>query len=224
MTKKEAPSRFISYCRVSTQKQGVSGLGLAAQRSAVAGYVKTTAGKLLKSFVEVESGTGAKALANRPQLRRALEECRKSDATLLIARLDRLGRNVHFLSGLMESKVRFVAVDFPQANELTLHMLAAFAQHEAKMISERTKAALAAAKRRGVKLGRKGWKNLKPYLKKRQRQANAFAAKLKGQIQGFELRGLTQREMVQELNSVGVATFRGRRWHLGQLQRVIARM
>src|ERR1700722_12486249 len=136
-----ANGKFVSYLRVSTAKQGVSGLGLEAQREAVATYLNGGKWNLVQEVVEVESGKRN----DRPQLARALALCRLHNATLIIAKLDRLARNVHFISGLMESKVDFVAVDFPQANRLTIHILAAVAEHEAKMISERTKAALAAA-------------------------------------------------------------------------------
>ena len=111
-----AAAKFVSYLRVSTQKQGASGLGLEAQQVAVAAYVVGEAWELVAEFQEVETGKGADALAKRPQLRAALEACRKHGATLIIAKLDRLARNVHFVSGLMESKVRFVACDLPEAN------------------------------------------------------------------------------------------------------------
>jgi DNA invertase Pin-like site-specific DNA recombinase len=145
-----ARGKFIAYYRVSTERQGKSGLGLDAQRTAVLDYLNGGGWKLLGEFTEVETGKGRNALARRPQLRAALEACRKHKATLLIAKLDRLARNVFFVSGLMESGVEFVAVDMPMANRLTVHILAAVAEHEREMISQRTKAALAAAKARGV--------------------------------------------------------------------------
>src|ERR1700733_8691988 len=140
---------FVCYYRVSTQKQGRSGLGLEAQQKAVRDHLNGGNWKVVGEFTEVETGKRA----DRPQLAAALAACRLHGAKLIIAKLDRLARNVHFISGLMESKVDFVAVDFPQANRLTVHILAAVAEHEAKMISERTKVALAAARARGVKLG-----------------------------------------------------------------------
>lgn len=214
---------FVAYYRVSTQRQGISGLGLEAQREAVARYLVNASGTLLAQFCEIETGKGANALAKRPELRKALDECKKRGAVLVIAKLDRLARNVHFVSGLMESRVRFVACDLPEANELTLHIMAAFAEHEAKRISERTKDALARAKARGTQLGRAGPANLKPKLEERKLQANAFAARLQGQIEGFRLRRLSQREMVLELNALGVTAPRGGQWSLVQLQRTIAR-
>src|SRR5271155_3430985 len=144
-----ANGKFISYLRVSTARQGESGLGLEAQRDAVTGYLNGGDWTLVREVVEVESGKRN----DRPAIAEALSLCRLHNATLVIAKLDRLARNVHFISSLMESGVEFVAVDFPQANRLTVHILAAVAEHEAAMISARTKAALGAAKARGVKLG-----------------------------------------------------------------------
>jgi DNA invertase Pin-like site-specific DNA recombinase len=141
-------TEFIAYYRVSTDRQGASGLGLAAQRQAVARFIG--ASHLVAEYTKVESG---KKHSNRPQLHAALADCRKRRAVLLIARLDRLARNVAFIANLMESGVDFVAVDMPQATRLTIHILAAVAEHERDMISKRTKAALAEAKRRGTKLG-----------------------------------------------------------------------
>src|ERR1035441_3339274 len=128
---------FVAYYRVSTDRQGASGLGLEAQRTAVAGYLGGT-GELVAAYTEVESG---RRHTNRPQLIAALEECRKRRAVLLIARLDRLARNVAFIANLMESAADFVAVDMPNANRLTIHILAAVAEHEREMISQRTKGA-----------------------------------------------------------------------------------
>src|SRR3954452_8738746 len=145
-----AARRFIAYYRVSTDKQGQSGLGLEAQRKTVTDYLNGGAWALIGEFTEVESG---KRDDNRPVLAKALAACRAHGATLVIAKLDRLARNVAFISRLMEGGVEFVAVDFPTANRLTIHILAAVAEHEREMISARTKAALQAAKARGVKLG-----------------------------------------------------------------------
>jgi DNA invertase Pin-like site-specific DNA recombinase len=225
-----ANGKYIAYYRVSTQKQGASGLGLEAQQAAVAQYLSGGAWSLAGEFVETETGKGADALAKRPQLRAALEACRKSGAKLLIAKLDRLARNVHFITGLMEAAkgngrnaVKFVACDMPEANDLTIHIMAAFAEHEAKRISERTKDALAAAKARGVLLGAAGARNLKPNVEMRQARADDFAQKLRGLVDGFGLRGLTQRQMVAELNMLGIPTAKGTTWSLVQLQRMLAR-
>jgi DNA invertase Pin-like site-specific DNA recombinase len=215
---------LVAYYRVSTQRQGSSGLGLDAQRAAVGEHVRSRTAVLAGEFTEVETGKGSNALAKRPQLKLALDMCKRQGATLVIAKLDRLARNVHFISGLMESRVPFIACDLPEANELTLHLMAAVAEHETKRISERTRDALAQAKARGTKLGSAGWKNLKPHLDARQKNADAFARRLKGQIEGFRLRGLSQRKMVDELNSIGIQAPRGGDWSLVQLQRAIARM
>src|SRR5215469_5908263 len=144
--------KHVAYYRVSTARQGRSGLGLEAQRQAVSDYLNGGAWDLVAEFTEIESGKRN----DRPELSRALELCRRQKATLVIAKLDRLARNVAFIANLMESRVDFVAVDMPQANRLTVHILAAVAEHEREMIVARTKAALAAAKARGKRLG---WAN-----------------------------------------------------------------
>ncbi|MCG2583507.1 recombinase family protein [Massilia sp. TS11] len=225
------PIKYIAYYRVSTQKQGASGLGLEAQRETVARYLGAGASELIGEFIETETGKGADALTKRPQLRAALEACRKSGAKLLIAKLDRLARNVHFITGLMETAkgngrnaVTFVACDMPEANDLTIHIMAAFAEHEAKRISERTKDALKAAKARGMRLGAAGAANLRPNIEMRQAAADGFAQKMRGQIEGFKLRRLSQRQMVTELNNLGIRTVNGCNWSLVQLQRLIRRL
>jgi DNA invertase Pin-like site-specific DNA recombinase len=219
-----AIGKFIAYYRVSTQKQGASGLGLEAQREAVKCFLNGGVWELVAEHQEVETGKGADALSKRPQLCAALEACRKQGATLLIAKLDRLARNVHFVSGLMESKVRFVACDMPEANELTIHIMAAFAEHEAKRISQRTKDALAVAKARGALLGKAGAANLRPNIEERKRNADAFVEKLRPLFNGMKARGLSQRAIVAELNSVGVPAPKGGVWMLSQVQRVIQRV
>ena len=141
--------RFISYLRVSTERQGRSGLGLEAQRAAVLGYLNGGRGKHVAELVEIESG----ANAARPKLEEALTLCRAHRATLLVAKLDRLARDAHFLLGLAKAGIDFVAADMPSANRMTVGIMAMVAEEERRMISSRTKAALAAAKARGVKLG-----------------------------------------------------------------------
>jgi DNA invertase Pin-like site-specific DNA recombinase len=133
---------FVAYYRVSTGKQGASGLGLEAQRKAVVDYLKGGKWKLVAEVTEIETGKNA----DRPKLQEALGLCRLHKAKLIVAKIDRLARNVHFLSGLMQSGVDFIACDMPTANKLTIHILSAVAEAEAEMISVRTKAALAAAK------------------------------------------------------------------------------
>jgi DNA invertase Pin-like site-specific DNA recombinase len=145
--------RFVCYYRVSTQKQGASGLGLDAQRSSIQRFTKASGGEVVAEFTETESG---KRAHNRPALGEALRIAKSRGAVLLIAKLDRLARNVHFISGLLESGVNFVAVDMPTKDRFMLHVQAAFAEEEARRISQRTKEALAAAKRRGVDVGATG--------------------------------------------------------------------
>lgn len=218
------PQKFVSYCRVSTQKQGASGLGLEAQQETVRRFLNGGAWELIAEFVEVETGRGADALAKRPKLKAALEACRKHGATLVIAKLDRLARNVHFVSGLMESKVRFVACDMPEANELTIHIMAAFAEHEAKRISQRTKEALAVAKARGVQLGATGPANLRRCLDVRKAKADEGAMKLASLFNGFWEQRLTQRAIVKQLNIVGIPAPKGGIWSLAQVQRIQKRV
>ena len=131
----------MAYFRVSTDHQGIDGNGIAAQRKAVADYLNGGKWRLVGEFTEVESGKRS----DRPALAKALAACKRHKAKLVIAKLDRLARNVHFISGLMDAGVEFVACDMPHANKLTIHILAAVAEHEREAISARTKAALAAA-------------------------------------------------------------------------------
>lgn len=215
-------SKFVAYYRVSTQKQGQSGLGLEAQKQAVSHYLNDGEWELLSYYVEIETGKGSDALDRRPQLRAAMELCKKQRATLIIAKLDRLARNNHFVSGLLESGIDFVCADMPQANKVMLQMYSVMAEWERDQISARTKAALQAAKARGVVLGSAGYQNLKPNIEARQQAADAFAGKLKGVIGGMKANGLTQRSMCVELNTLGIKTANGGAWSLIQLQRVLA--
>ena len=216
--------KYVAYYRVSTQQQGRSGLGLEAQRKNVSDYLNDGRQDLLGEFTEVETAKGTNALKKRPQLRAALELCKRQKATLLVAKLDRLARNVHFLSGLMESGVKFIAVDMPDVNRLTVHVLAAVAEHEREMISMRTRDALAAAKARGVKLGTAGPLNLLKINDRHHTYAKEHATRLQAILQGMQSRGLAQRAMVAELNGLGLKAPRGGMWHLATLQRVLARL
>lgn len=216
-------NKFISYCRVSTIQQGRSGLGLEAQKAAVASYLQGR-GALLAEFVEVETGKGANALAKRPELRAALLACKKQGATLVIAKLDRLARNVHFVSGLLETGCDFVAADMPHASKVMIQMFSVMAEWERDQISSRTKVALAAAKARGVRLGITGPANLKSNLAERVVAADAFALKLSGLVAGFRAQGLTQRAMVDQLNTSGISAPRGGHWNLSQTQRLLGRL
>jgi DNA invertase Pin-like site-specific DNA recombinase len=221
-----AKGKFVAYYRVSTEKQGISGLGLEAQRTAVTDFLNGGRWKLVGEFKEVESGKKN----DRPALAKALAACRVHGATLIIAKLDRLARKVAFISNLMEAGVEFTAVDFPQANRLTVHILAAVAEHEAAMISARTKAALAAAKAHGVKLGgdRSGKiasqspKGIKASAKVRREKASKRAADLLPEIEASRTEGADSlREIAAALNERGIHAPRGGEWQAVQVQRIL---
>lgn len=218
-----ANGRFISYLRVSTAQQGASGLGLEAQREAVAQHLNGGRWELLEEVQEIESGKRN----DRPALAKALRLCKQKKATLIIAKLDRLARNVHFISGLMESKVPFVACDMPTANKFTVHILAAVAEHEAEMISARTKAALAASKKQlgGRRVSAKRFAEIREQGRKvRTNTADAFAAQLMVTIRDIQRKGVESlREIAAELNSRGVETPRGGEWSAVQVKRVLDR-
>lgn len=205
----------VCYYRVSTDKQGKSGLGLDAQKESVQRFAKSNHLKILDEYTEVESGRNNK----RPVLLQAIERCKEKQALLLIAKLDRLGRNVAFISKLMESGIDFIAVDNPHANKLIVHILAAFAEHERDEISTRTKEALRAAKARGVKLGR----NAKALAKRNKARSIDFARLMKPIIEGLMNEGFeTIREIVAELNKrkIPTATKHGK-WHVGTVQKIL---
>lgn len=220
-----ANGKFISYLRVSTQKQGRSGLGLEAQRAAVLGYLNGGKWKLVEEVVEVESGKRN----DRPELSRALALCRVHGAKLLIAKLDRLARNVAFIANLMEAGVEFEAVDLPQANRLTLHVMAALAEYEAKAISDRTKAALGAAKARGTKLGGRRWaietvasKANVASVRVRTEQAHKRANDLAPIVEAIRAEGaVSLRQIADGLNRRGITTARGCQWSAVQVGRII---
>ena len=209
--------KFVAYYRVSTAQQGNSGLGLEAQQAAVKTYLNGGNWELVGEFTEVESGKRK----NRPQLEAALAMCKKQKATLVIAKLDRLARNLHFISGLMESKINFVAVDMPTANRLTVHILAAVAEEEARAISARTKAALASAKARGVRLGSNG----ATLGKANAASARETAFSLKPIIQQLRADGITTvRAIAEALNARKIQTPQGRQWHSTSVHRLLARL
>lgn len=219
--------RFISYLRVSTQRQGKSGLGLEAQRQAVDDYLNGGQWEHLAEFVEVESGkTG-----ERPELKRALHRCQVTGATLIIAKLDRLTRSVETLVDIQRSGVEFIAADNPEANSLTINLLVSVGQYEREMISKRTKEALAAAKRRGVKLGNpKGAAHLKGIgndaaVKTIKTKANAHAERLRPILEDVLAAGVTGlRGIAGELNRQGVLTPRGGQWHPASVSRTLKRL
>lgn len=224
--------RFIAYYRVSTDRQGRSGLGLEAQRQAVTDYLNGGRWKMVAEFTEIESGKRN----DRPKLAEALAACRVYGATLVIAKLDRLARNVAFVSNLMESGVEFVAVDFPQANRLTVHVLAAVAEHEREMISARTKAALAAAKARTGKARKQiGGRRKNSHtihrlgvpqsIAARTAKAAAFASNLAPMIAQIRAEGAsTVRAVADALNERGVPSRRGGAWGPSQVQRLLERL
>jgi DNA invertase Pin-like site-specific DNA recombinase len=214
---------LVAYLRVSTRKQGKSGLGLEAQRAAVAEYAAREGLRVVAEYVEVESGKKAA----RPELAKALSHCRAAKACLTVAKLDRLARNVAFLAALMEAGLEFVCLDNPYANTFTLHVLAAVAEQEARAASERTKAALAAAKKRGMLLGssrpghwqereakrlagsRRGVKRAAELRVVAARQHNSLAV-----AKALELRhgGMSWLDVATALNDMGLVTRRGNNW------------
>jgi DNA invertase Pin-like site-specific DNA recombinase len=208
--------KYIAYYRVSTQQQGQSGLGIDAQRAAVNAFVSSSVSELITEFIEVESGKRTK----RPKLSAAISECQAKGAILLIAKLDRLARNVHFISGLLESGVRFTALDMPTADRFMLHVYAAMAEEEGRRISERTKAALAAAKARGVRLGANGAKLAKHH--KLTANANARVhGPLINRLHAEE--GLSYRAISEYLNKAQILTPAGAQWHPTSVYRVVNR-
>ena len=209
-------SKIVSYIRVSTQRQGESGLGIDAQRKCVQQHADSTKSEILAEYVEVESGNRT----NRAQLAAAIAFCRKNDAVLVIAKLDRLARNVHFVSGLLESGVRFHAADMPSADRFMLHVYAAMAEEEGRRISERTKAALAAARARGIKLGATG----QALADKHKARADAFALSMASTIQNHKGMGLSVRKIAERLNQDSVPTLSGAKWHPTTVQRLVKRL
>lgn len=214
--------RVVSYLRVSTARQGRSGLGIEAQREAVARYVASTGATLVEEFEEHESGKGSNALEKRPKLAEAIKLAKKRRAVLLIARLDRLARNVHFVSGLMETGVQFRCCDFPTADRTMLHIYAVMAEAEGRRISKNISAALQAKKGRGELVGNMA--NLQPHNTKRAEEAAQFAAGLRPTLVAFRAQRMTQRAMVEALNGAGTRTAQGSQWNLVQLQRVLSRL
>ena len=219
-------TKFITYYRVSTTKQGKSGLGLEAQKNTTRNYIDSVGGVELESYTDIESGSKN----NRPKLSEALRKCRLTGATLLIAKLDRLSRNRSFLMKLQDSSVKFVCSDMPEANNFTIGLMACMADYERELISERTKAALKAAKERGVKLGN-------PNLDKvrNTNTVNANKARVsKAQTRKDELKEiineiksefeqkLSLRQIADKLNEAGYTTARGVSFHATSVSRILA--
>jgi DNA invertase Pin-like site-specific DNA recombinase len=219
--------KFVSYLRVSTKRQGDSGLGLEAQQAAILDFLNGGAWELVGEFVEVESG---KRQDNRPKLQEALQLAKATGAKLLIAKLDRLSRNAAFLLSLRDAGVDFVCVDNPQATPLTIGILAVVAQDERERISARTKAALAAAKARGVRLGcpngaahLKGRGNMEAVAAIRQ-SAQDRAEGLRQIVAGLWAEGPTLQKLADQLNARGILTPRGGQWHPASVGRLLKRL
>jgi DNA invertase Pin-like site-specific DNA recombinase len=213
--------KFVAYFRVSTDRQGKSGLGLAAQRKSILDYLDGGRWQLIAEFTEVESGKHS----DRPELEKALATCKKQKAKLVIAKLDRLSRNVAFIATLMDSGVEFVAVDNPHANKLTVHILAAVAQYEREIISARTSAALKAAKARGKRLGN-------PRLSEARRQAalarkeraDRHSANIMPLIREIQASGVKSlRGVARALAARGIPTARGGAWTPVQVSAILQR-
>ncbi|MGE5565883.1 MAG: recombinase family protein [Parcubacteria group bacterium] len=229
--------RFVAYYRVSTRKQGDSGLGLEAQKKAVTDYLNGGAWELVGEFEEVESGSRA----DRPALDAAIQQCRLTGARLLIAKLDRLSRDVHFLTGLEKQGIDFVAADMPMATRLTVHIMAAVAQQEREAISVRTKAALGSikarlargepyiSKRSGRLVDRLGGptapKNRDPRRATDAAMAKAdlFAKRVTPTVTSIHQAGLSLRQIADRLNTLRVQTPRARNWTATSVKRILDR-
>ena len=210
---------FIGYYRVSTQRQGQSGLGLDAQKNSVKSFLNNRV--ILAEFTDIESGKND----NRPELLKAIELSKKTNSILLIAKLDRLSRNMTFISTLMDAKVKFICVDMPEASELTIHIFAALAQWERKRISERTTDALKQLKKRGVKLGTpenftEKVRLLGPVRLKEKAITNPNNQKAKKLIGLLYKEGKSLREIAIELNESGFKTSRGGSFRPEQVRRL----
>lgn len=213
--------RFVAYYRVSTDRQGKSGLGLDAQREAVENYLNGGRWSLVAEFTEIESGRRN----DRPELEKALAACKKLKARLVIAKLDRLSRNLAFIATLMDSAVEFVAVDNPHANKLTVHILAAVAQHEREIISARTSAALQAAKARGKRLGNPKLSEARRHaVLARKEQADRYSANILPVIREIQRSGVQSlRGVARALAARGIRTARGGAWTPVQVSAILHR-
>jgi DNA invertase Pin-like site-specific DNA recombinase len=209
---------IVAYLRVSTQKQGASGLGLEAQRQAISRFAEAERYQIADTFTEVETGKGADALERRPQLAAAIKAARKAKCPIVVSKLDRLSRDVHFISGLMAQRVPFIVTELgADTDPFMLHIYAALAEKERRLISERTKAGLAAAKARGTKLG---GRNAQSELA--EREARERAERLRPIF--AELTGLSAHKAADELNRRGIATPKGGKWYAATVIRVRERL
>jgi DNA invertase Pin-like site-specific DNA recombinase len=217
-----AKGKWVAYYRVSTAKQGQSGLGLDAQKAAVLAYLNGGRWTLLAEFTEVESGKND----DRPELAKALAQCKLTGSKLVIAKLDRLSRDAHFLLGLQKAGVEFVCCDMPEANEVMVGMMAVMAQWERKQISARTKAALAAARERGTVLG--GYRggpvvDWREGMKARVAASDAFAARVRPMIEKMQADGMSLRQIAAVLTEQGIETPRGGQWSADAVRRAMMR-
>jgi DNA invertase Pin-like site-specific DNA recombinase len=216
----------VAYLRVSTSKQGASGLGIEAQRHAITRFAEAEGFQIIAEHVEVETGKGADALDRRPVLAKALAEARKAKVPVLVAKLDRLSRDVHFISGLMAQKVAFIVAELgADADPFMLHLFAAMAEKERQVISARTKDAMAAAKARGVKLGSPALETAREAsIATKKAAADAHAARVLPIIQSIKAGGAaSDRAIAAELTARKVETARGGAWTGVQVANIIKR-
>ncbi len=212
--------KFIAYYRVSTEKQGKSGLGLEAQRESVLKHVAQEGGTLIAEYSDVISG----ASETREQLDAALRRCEREKATLIISKLDRLARQLSFLAKFIESKVPLVVAELPHANKMLLQMMAVFAEAERDMVSQRTKDALAAAKKRGVVLGNPKLAEARvSATQARKRQADVFASKHCYDVLRWREKGHTLAAIAERLNDINWPSPRGGKWHPKSISNLIDR-
>lgn len=221
--------KVVSYLRVSTSKQGQSGLGLEAQQTSIQAFTRQKKATVLQTFIEIESGKNNE----RPELAKAIHLSRVTGSTLVIAKLDRLSRNACFLLTLRDSGVKFVAADMPEANDLTIGIMALVAEQEREAISKRTKEALQAAKARGIRLGnpngatalKRASKGNVAGLKAIREKADKHAQNLKPVIEALRSEGiLTLGAIARELNERGMLTPRGGRWHKSSVRNLCSRI
>jgi DNA invertase Pin-like site-specific DNA recombinase len=219
-------SQAIAYYRVSTQHQGRSGLGIEAQKAAVARFAESEGIEILAEHVEIETGKGADALDRRPELTAALVHARKIRCPVLVAKLDRLSRDVHFISGLMAHKVPFIVAELgADADPFMLHLYAALAEKERALISQRTKAALAQKKLQGVKLGNpRAAETIGQAHAAHRAAADRFAANVLPIVENIRASGVsTYAGIAEALNGRGIRTARGGRWHATTVRNLLAR-
>jgi DNA invertase Pin-like site-specific DNA recombinase len=218
--------KAVGYVRVSTSQQGHSGLGIEAQKEAIERFAVSEGFTLGRVFVEVETGKGADAMERRPQLAAALNEARRQRCSVIVAKLDRLSRDVHFISGLMSRRVPFIVAELgADVDPFILHLFAALAEKERALIGARTKAALAAAKARGVTLGGPELaKARKSAVASIRAQADQHAAKVLPVIREIRRAGAASLHQIADaLNARGIATPRGGQWHASSVHNVLAR-